>query len=99
MVEPVADKVSEAQLDAEEQEILREVEAGDWHEIPNLEAEKRRMQAIARAHAVKTRRITFRLTEGDFYALQIKAREEGIPYQTLIASILHKYVSGRLVAR
>jgi predicted DNA binding CopG/RHH family protein len=87
------------QLDAEEQEILREVEAGEWQEIPHVEEEKQRIQALVRQASAKTKRVTFRLTAGDLHALQMKAREEGIPYQTLIASILHKYVTGRLVAR
>jgi predicted DNA binding CopG/RHH family protein len=83
-------------LDEEEREILRTVEAGEWDEIPHMEAEKRRIQAFFRQVA-QTRRVTLRITENDLYSLQIKARQEGIPYQTLMTSILHKYLAGQLV--
>ena len=76
-------------FDEEERAILRAVEAGEWDEIPDMEAEKRRIQAVFR-QAAQTRRVTLRITENDFYSLQIKARQEGIPYQTLMTSILHK---------
>jgi predicted DNA binding CopG/RHH family protein len=83
-------------LDEEEREILRTVEAGEWDEVPQMEAEKRRIQAFFQQVA-QTRRVTFRMTESDFYSLQIKARQEGMPYQTLMTSILHKYLTGQLV--
>ena len=83
-------------LDEEEREILRTVEAGEWDEIPRMEAEKHRIQAFFRQVA-QTRRVTLRITENDLYSLQIKARQEGIPYQTLMTSILHKYLTGQLV--
>jgi predicted DNA binding CopG/RHH family protein len=87
---------SSVALDEEEREILRAVEAGEWDEIPHIEAEKRRIQAFFRQVA-QTRRVTLRITENDLYSLQIKARQEGIPYQTLMTSILHKYLTGQLV--
>jgi predicted DNA binding CopG/RHH family protein len=45
---------------------------------------------------VKDKRVNIRLSSGDLSDIQIKALEEGVPYQTLIASVLHKYVTGRL---
>ena|SRR5215475_12933920 len=60
------------------------------------EAEKRRIQEFFRQGA-QTRRMTLRITENDLYSLQIRARQEGIPYQTLMTSILHKYLTGQLV--
>ncbi|MGB3059564.1 MAG: antitoxin, partial [Anaerolineae bacterium] len=51
----------------------------------------------ARATFRKDRRVNIRLTEKDLVGLQLRALEEGLPYQTLMASILHKYVVGRLV--
>ena len=86
-----------AALDEEEREILRTVEAGEWHEVPHMEEEKRRIQTFFRQLA-QTRRVTLRITENDLYSLQIKARQEGIPYQTLMTSILHKYLAGQLVS-
>ena len=53
----------------------------------------------ARATPKKDRRINLRLTEKDYYQIQIKAIEEGVPYQTLIASLVHKYLNGSLVSQ
>jgi hypothetical protein len=56
-------------------------------------------KAAARATAMKDRRVNIRLSSADLSDIQVKALEEGIPYQTLIASVLHKYVTGRLAER
>lgn len=58
-----------------------------------------RFKTAARATAVKDRRVNIRLSSGDLQDIQVKALEEGLPYQTLIASVLHKYVTGRLSER
>ncbi|MBS0308308.1 MAG: hypothetical protein JSS58_04985 [Proteobacteria bacterium] len=55
-----------------------------------------KVKAAARATAIKDRRVNIRLSSGDLNDIQVRALEEGIPYQTLIASVLHKYVTGRL---
>ena len=55
-----------------------------------------KIKAAARATAIKDRRVNIRLSSGDLSDIQVRALEEGIPYQTLIASVLHKYVTGRL---
>ena len=55
-----------------------------------------KFKAAARATAIKDRRVNIRLSSGDLSDIQVKALEEGIPYQTLIASVLHRYVTGRL---
>ena len=47
----------------------------------------------------ETRRVKLRVTERDFNLAHSRAREEGIPYQTLLSSVIHKYLSGRLVER
>lgn len=62
-------------------------------------AELERLKAAARATAIKDRRVNIRLSAGDLQDIQVKALAEGMPYQTLIASILHKYVTGRLEER
>ena len=84
-------------LTAEEQELLDSVENDEWQSIDNIENESKRYQAYAKATVRKDKRINIRISERDLLQLQQKALEEGLPYQTLIASILHKYVSGRLV--
>ena len=62
-------------------------------------AELAKFKAAARATAIKDRRVNIRLSSADLSDIQAKALEEGIPYQTLIASVLHKYVTGRLTER
>lgn len=83
----------------EERELLTTVERGEWRSVKNLEKERTRYQGYARATFKKDRRINIRLSQKDLDALQTLALEEGIPYQTLIASILHKYVAGSLMER
>ena len=80
-------------LDPEERELLRSVEAGEWKPVKNLAREKKRIQAIAKHTLEKIRNINLRLSERDVLRLKAKAIEEGIPYQTLAASLLHKYAS------
>lgn len=83
-------------LDEEEAELLASVEAGEWRTVPNFEQEKKKYQEIAAATFKKDRRVNIRISSKDLIGLQKRALEEGIPYQTLISSILHKYLaSGR----
>jgi len=81
------------ELTKEEQGLLDEVEKGEWKSVPNLMDEKKRFQEIARNTLNKTKNINIRLSERDLSRLKRKATEEGIPYQTLAASILHKFTS------
>ena len=85
-------------LDAYEADLLRAYEAGELKSVATKE-ELARLRAAARATATKDRRVNIRLSSGDLMDIQARALEEGIPYQTLIASVLHKYVSGRLTER
>jgi len=62
-------------------------------------AELAKFKAAARATALKDKRVNIRLSSGDLQDIQVKALEQGMPYQTLIASVLHKYVTGRLAER
>ena len=81
-------------LNDEEQKELEEIEAalekGELESVPDLDGEKKRLQQIARNTQNKTRNINIRVSERDLYRLKAKAIEEGIPYQTLVSSILHK---------
>ena len=85
-------------LDAYETEVLEAYESGRLKPAAT-KAELERLRAAARATAIKDKRVNIRLSSGDLHDIQAKALEEGVPYQTLIASVLHKYVSGRLVER
>ena len=86
-------------LDREEAELLDSYEAGEWRSIEDWQAEAKRYEEYARATFKKDRRVNIRISSRDLEEIQKRALEEGLPYQTLIASILHKYVSGRLVER
>jgi predicted DNA binding CopG/RHH family protein len=80
-------------LDPEEQEILDLFEAGKLLKVDNEEEEKKIAKKAATHHMKKDARIHIRLTQFDLDRLKRKAAIEGLPYQTLISSILHKYVS------
>ena len=88
-----------AKLDKTERELLKSVEAGEWRSVPGRERQVGRYQEVAKATFRKDRRVNIRISGKDLEALQKRALEEGLPYQTLISSILHKYVSGRLRER
>ncbi|MDO8737172.1 MAG: antitoxin [Thermoleophilia bacterium] len=88
-----------AKLTPKEKEIAEAVERGEWKSVKADEAEKGRYKKYADATFRKDRRINIRLSSKDLLALQKRALEEGIPYQTLISSLLHKYVSNRLVEK
>jgi predicted DNA binding CopG/RHH family protein len=83
----------------DERELLQSVEAGEWRSVPHRDRELARYRDYAAATFKKDRRINIRISSKDLDALQKRALQEGIPYQTLVASILHKYVSGRLTER
>ena len=81
-------------LDDEEQQLVEGFEQaldnGTLKTIPDLEVRKKELQQAARNTLNKTRNINIRLTERDLHRLKSRAIEEGIPYQTLASSILHK---------
>ena len=82
-------------IDNYELEILSAYEKGKLRSVAT-KGELAKFKAAARATAIKDRRVNIRLSSGDLSDIQVKALEEGVPYQTLIASVLHKYVTGRL---
>jgi len=85
-------------IDHDEAELLEAYEQGQLKSAAT-KSELAKFKAAAQATALKDRRVNIRLSSGDLSDIQIKALEEGIPYQTLIASVLHKYVTGRLTER
>lgn len=78
-------------LDPEEQALNDAIERDEFQVVPMTKREKKRIQTIAKATFEKTRNINLRLSERDIFRLKAKAMEEGIPYQTLASSLLHKY--------
>lgn len=83
-------------LDEEESQILRDFEQGEFESIRNARAEKRQLEEAAGKTLQKDRRINIRISSRDLEKIQRRAAKEGIPYQTYIASTLHKLVNGRL---
>ncbi len=83
----------------EENEILESYDNDEWIEIPDMTGEIKKHAVYAKETMKKDKRINIRISQKDLESLQRKAVEEGIPYQTFISSILHKYNSGRLVER
>ena len=83
--------------DSEEKKLLRAYEKGEWKSARPGKRSIEKYRTYARATLAKDRRVNIRLSSRDVQDLQARAMEEGIPYQTLMASVLHKFVTGRLV--
>jgi predicted DNA binding CopG/RHH family protein len=84
-------------LDTDEKDILTSFERGEWRSSGPTKRERQRYSRYAEATFRKDRRVNIRLSGRDLEAIQKRALAEGLPYQTLISSLLHKYASGRLV--
>ncbi len=86
-------------LSVEERDILNRFEGGELRSTPGAEREIEIARRSARNTFNKTKRVNLRVTERDFNLAHSRAREEGIPYQTLLSSVIHKYLSGRLTEK
>ncbi|MCJ7638138.1 MAG: hypothetical protein MUO21_11670 [Nitrososphaeraceae archaeon] len=86
-------------LDNEEKEILNDYEDDEYVEISDMEKEIEKHTEYAKATFLKNKRINIRISQRDLEYIQRRALEEGIPYQTLIASLIHRYISGKLVEK
>ena len=84
------------ELDDYEKEILRGYEEGKFKSFPNLKQEIVRLKAYARAALDKTKNVNLRISESDLLKIKAQALQKGIPYQTLMASLIHQYSNGRL---
>lgn len=87
--------MTKAKLSKEEEDLLSAVEAGELESVLT-DARKKELEAIASNTFKKDKRINIRISNRDLTAVQSRASEEGIPYQTLVSSIIHKYISGSL---
>jgi len=88
-----------AKLDPDEKALADSIERGEWRSAHDLRRQRTRYQKYAEVTLRKDRRVNIRISGRDLSAIQKRAVEEGLPYQTLIASLLHKYAAGRLVER
>ncbi len=86
-------------LEKNEQELLTRFEKGELESVPDVQREITRYRAYAKAHFQKNKRVNIRISESDLVSLQKLAAMEGLPYQTLMSSVLHRFVSGRLVGK
>ena len=79
--------------------LMNSVEQGEWQTVNNFAQMKKALMKASTETALKDTRINIRMAKRDVTAIKSKAMEQGIPYQTLIASILHKYASGQVVEK
>jgi predicted DNA binding CopG/RHH family protein len=86
-------------LDPFEKDLLADYDAGALKSTSPTKADLAKFKAAATATFLKDKRINIRLSSPDLMDIQARALEEGIPYQTFIASVLHKYASGRLLEK
>ena len=89
---------SSPELEPAEQQLLADFEAGELRSVATP-ARLSQLREAAKATGLKDQRINIRLSGADLQAIRTRAMQEGIPYQTLISSVLHKYVSGTLPER
>ncbi|MCY4544013.1 MAG: antitoxin [Gemmatimonadetes bacterium] len=87
------------ELSAEERDVLERFERDELRSAADAEREAELARQAARNTFNKTKRVNLRVTERDFNLAHARAREEGIPYQTLLSSVIHKYLSGRLTEK
>jgi predicted DNA binding CopG/RHH family protein len=84
-------------LTKEEKEILDSFEKDEWVPVTNLTKRKKELMAYARNTLRKDKRLNIRISERDLLELQKRAVHEGLPYQTYVSSIIHKFINGNLV--
>ena len=86
-------------IDREEKDLMDSIERDEWQPVKNFDQERKKAIEAARNTLKKDKRINLRLSQKDYHQIQVKAIEEGIPYQTLISSIVHKYLNGSLAPK
>ncbi len=86
-------------MSKEEKSILESVEKDEWKSVRGVKGKIKKYQEYAKATFRKDKRVNIRISEKDLVGIQKKAVEEGLPYQTLISSVIHKFVSGRLIEK
>ncbi|MDR0442352.1 MAG: antitoxin [Treponema sp.] len=92
-------KTNSKYLDREEQKLMKSLETNEWRPVKNLASWKTSLSKTAANTLTKDQRMNIRITRSDLEGIKLKAAEEGIPYQTLVASLIHKYLTGRLMEK
>jgi predicted DNA binding CopG/RHH family protein len=93
----ILEEKMKTKLTKEEQEILDSFEKGEWAPVKNLPKRKAELMRYAKNTLKKDKRLNIRISERDLYELQRKAVVEGLPYQTYVSSIIHKFLNGKLI--
>ena len=83
-------------LNKEEAMLEKEIENGEWIAVPDMEREIAKMRVHAHNSMNKNKKINLRLSDWDYNKIKVKAVQEGLPYQTLISGLIHKYLTGQL---
>ena len=91
--------MAKIKLDKEEKDLLDSYERGEWKSVKNLKEEIGKHRGCARQTLLKNKRVNIRISSMVLEELQARAVEDGMPYQTLISSILHRFVTGRLIEK
>ena len=91
--------MAKIKLDKEEKDILDSYERGEWKSVKNLKKEIERHRGYARQTLRKDKRVNIRISSMVLDEIQTRAIEDGMPYQTLISSILHRFATGRLIEK
>ena len=91
--------MNKIKLNKDEEEILESFERGEWKSVQNVKAEIMKHQQYARNTLKKDKRVNIRISSKVLEEIQTLAVENGIPYQTLMSSVLHRYVSGYLIEK
>ena len=84
-------------LDKVEKELLKSIENGEWRSTDNLDKDIEKARAIAKATGTKDKRMNIRMNQRDMMALKTRALERGVPYQTLVSSILRQWLRRKSV--
>jgi predicted DNA binding CopG/RHH family protein len=93
------DEMAKIKLDKEEKDLVDSYERGEWKSVKNLKKEIEKHRGYARQTLKKDKRVNIRISSMVLDEIQIRAVEDGMPYQTLISSILHRFVTGRLIEK
>ena len=87
---------SDYKFDDYEKEVLKGLEKEGYKSNSNLKDEIKKYSAMARATLEKKRNINIRVSEADLLRVKAKAAQKGIPYQTMITSVIHQYSTGQI---
>jgi predicted DNA binding CopG/RHH family protein len=86
-------------LDKEEKELIESIKNDEWEPVKNMDEFKIQAKKYAESTIKKDKRMNIRISERDLKNLKIRALEDGIPYQTLVSMVLHKYLTGKYIEK